>query len=64
MAKSGTKSDAAVARTTIELDGFEVAGQILLSNPNYATPKSVISSIRTLFDEVSFPYGSTATSNS
>jgi hypothetical protein len=46
-------SEVTVARTTNELDGFELAGQILRANPSYATPESVISSIRTLLDRVS-----------
>jgi RNA polymerase sigma factor (sigma-70 family) len=43
-----------VDRVTSELDGFEVAGEVLRSNPSYATPECVISGLRELLDGAAF----------
>lgn len=47
-------SCAAVLESTAELNGFEAAGQVLRSNPHYATPESVIDSLHALLDSRSF----------
>ncbi|MGC4067466.1 MAG: RNA polymerase sigma factor [Polyangiaceae bacterium] len=43
-----------VARATSELDGFEVAGEVLRENPAYATPEALVSGIRELLDATTF----------